>query len=128
MDVKIKVQKAYLWSFVLYLLLISCVSCQEKKEIKTPSYVIGRDTMVQMLAEIHLLESSMGIRIFDEKKIAEGRNLIKTKIYKQYGVSKERFFKSYDYYTQSSTTIDTIYMDVITEISKRQAEQLNIKK
>ena len=80
--------------------------------------------MVQILTEMHLLESSLGIRIFEEKKIVDTRNIVKSKIYEQYGVSKERFFKSYNYYTKNSTAMDTIYTDIISEISKRQAEQL----
>jgi hypothetical protein len=124
MDVKLKVQKTKLWLIVLFFSVVSLISCKEKKLELRPNYVIGKDTMVQMLAEIHLLESSIGIRIFEEKKIIYTRNIVKSKIYKKYGVSKERFFKSYNYYTQNSESIDTIYTDVISEISKRQFELL----
>jgi hypothetical protein len=124
MDVRIKVLKVQFRSIALCLLIFFCISCKEKKEEKIPNYIIGKDTMVQILTEMHLLESSLGIRIFEEKKIVDTRNIVKSKIYEQYGVSKERFFKSYNYYTKNSTAMDTIYTDIISEISKRQAEQL----
>jgi hypothetical protein len=124
MDVKVKVQNARLWPIVLCFSVFSFISCKEKKQELRPDYVIGKDTMVQILAEIHLLESSIGIRVFEEKKIVYTRNIVKSKIYKKYGVSKERFFKSYNYYTKDNEAIDTIYTDVISEISKRQFELL----
>jgi hypothetical protein len=124
MDVKFKIQRVFLFSFTILGVLMGISSCKENKIESIPSYVIKKDTMVHILAEIHLLESSMGIRIFDEKQIAYSRNKIKSKIYKKHGVSKERFFKSYDYYSQNSASLDTIYTDVISEISKLQAMQL----
>ena len=124
MDVKIKVQKVKLWPIALCLLLIGLISCKEKKVEKIPSNILGKDTMVQILTEMHLIESSLGIRIFEDKKIIHTRNVIKAKVYQQYGVSKDRFFNSYNYYSQNSAAIDTIYADVISEITKRQAQQL----
>ena len=124
MDVKVKLKKTKLWLIVLCFSVVSFTSCKEKKQELRPTYVIAKDTMVQILAEVHLLESSIGIRIFEEKKIVYTRNIVKSKIYEKYGVSKERFFKSYNYYTKNSESIDTIYTDVISEISKRQFELL----
>ena len=124
MDVKVKLKKTKLWLIVLCFSVVSFTSCKEKKQELRPTFVIAKDTMVQILAEVHLLESSIGIRIFEEKKIVYTRNIVKSKIYKKYGVSKERFFKSYNYYTKNSESIDSIYTDVISEISKRQFELL----
>ena len=124
MDVKVKLKKTKLWLIVLCFSVVSFTSCKEKKQELRPTYVIAKDTMVQILAEVHLLESSIGIRIFEEKKIVYTRNIVKSKIYKKYGVSKERFFKSYNYYTQRPAVIDSIYIDVISEISKKEAEQI----
>lgn len=123
MDVKFKEAKVHFKAIALCLLIFACISCHQKKEVKIPVDIIGQDTMVQILTEMHLLESSLGIKIFEEKKIVDTRNLVKSKIYEQFGVSKERFFKSYTYYTQNSAVIDTIFTDIISEISKRQAEQ-----
>mgnify|MGYP000967563473 CR=1 FL=1 len=109
---------------VIFLLFASCKGKIEKPELARPKDLMGRDTMVILLTEMHLLESSLGIRIFEDKKIINTRNAVKDKIYKDYGVSKERFMSSYNYYVQKSTTIDSIFTDVISEISKRQALQL----
>jgi hypothetical protein len=97
-------------------------SCKHQKTEIKPVHLIGKDTMVKVLADIHLLEASLGIKVFEEKKMDHTRNLIKEKIYGNYAVSKKQFFDSYNYYSQHSAQLDSIYTDVITEISKRQSE------
>jgi hypothetical protein len=124
MDVKNKTSFTKFWFVILSCFIINTISCKEEKKEQKPNYVIGRDTMVLILTEIHLLESSLGIRVIEDVKIKNTRNLVKAKIYKDYSVSKEQFFKSYNYYTQRPAVIDSIYIDVISEISKKQAEQI----
>ena len=127
MDVSFSQKKINNFPLILCVILLLFASCKGKVEepaFARPNDLMGRDTMVLLLTEMHLLESSLGIRIFEEKKIINTRNTVKDKIYKDYGVSKERFMSSYNYYVQKSTTIDSIFTDVISEISKRQALQL----
>ena len=127
MDVSLSQKKVNYFPLIFCLAFVFFTSCKEniqQAELSKPKDLMGRDTMVILLTEMHLLESSLGIRIFEDKKIINTRNTIKDKIYKDYGVSKERFMSSYNYYVQKSTTIDSIFTDVISEISKRQALQL----
>lgn len=119
MDVKFKL---HLNRFVLMLCALFIFSCASKKEGPVPADIISKDTMILILTDIHLLESSLNLRIFEDRKLMNARNAIKPKIYKNYGVSKEQFFKSYTYYANKPLLIDSIYTDVISEISKRQAK------
>lgn len=108
----------------LCFLLIGINSCKEEPKEKIPTNLISTDTMVLIITDFHLIESSLGIRIFEDKKMMNTRNILKSKIYKDYGVTKENFFESYNYYTQKNEIIDSIYANVLTEITKRQAKQL----
>lgn len=121
MDVKGNRVDAGRWFIIIFISIITLSSCKEKvQENPPPRNLITKDTMVKLLAEMHLLESSFGIKIFEDKKIISSRNAIKSKIYKDYGVTKDRFFESYNFYVQQPLIIDSIYTDVISEISKRQ--------
>jgi hypothetical protein len=120
MDVKMLPRLSFLYFFTIASFFFS--NCNQKSKEVVPNYVIAKDTMVHLLAEIHLLESSLGIKIFEERKIINARNLVKSKIYKDYRISRERFVKSYNYYALNPMLIDSIYIDVISEITKRQAE------
>lgn len=124
MDVIAQFTSAKICLLAFCFLVFGTISCKEEKKETIPAGLIGKDTMVMIISEFHLLEASLGVKIFEDKKIIETRNLLKAKIYKDYGVSKEKFFKSYRYYAQNNQLIDSIYTNVISEISKRQAEQL----
>jgi hypothetical protein len=125
MDVKHQLAYRKFIKLALCLILLVIGACKEKQvNLEIPKDIIAKDTMVQLLTEMHLLESSLGIRIFEERKISNTRNLLKAKIYSNYHVSKDRFLKSYDFYAKQPNVIDSMYVDVISEITKRQAEQL----
>jgi hypothetical protein len=122
MDVKIKSRCCYDLTLFFIALIMLSLGCKPANKQSKPKNIIGRDTMVMILADIHLLETSLGIKVFEDRKMNETRNHIKEKIYKKYLVNKKQFRLSYDYYAMQSATIDSIYIDVISEISKRQAE------
>ncbi len=123
MDVSIKVLRVKIIPIVFCTIFCFISACSEPKQEPIPLGIIAQDTMVQMLAEIHLLESSLSVRIADESSLKNTRNAIKSKIYLNFGVSKEQFYKSYKYYAEKPVLIDSIYINVISEISKRQVEQ-----
>lgn len=126
MDVKIKSKCCYDLTLFFIALIMLSLGCKPANKQSKPKNIIGRDTMVMILADIHVLEASLGIKVFEDRKMNQTRNHIKQKIYKNYSVSKKQFLLSYDYYAMQSATIDSIYMDVISEISKRQAERKKI--
>jgi len=122
MDVNTKILQSKIILLISCFILIFVAACNDSKIEKIPSNIIGKDTMVLMLAEMHLLESSLGIRIFEDKKLMNTRNSVKTKIYKDFGISKEQFYKSYEYYSLKPMLIDSMYINVISEITERQAK------
>ncbi|MFN4811032.1 MAG: DUF4296 domain-containing protein [Bacteroidota bacterium] len=122
MDVKIKSRCCYDLTLFFTALIMLGLGCKPANKQSKPKNIIGRDTMVMILADIHLLEASLGIKVFEDRKMNETRNHIKEKIYKKYLVNKIQFRSSYDYYAMQSANIDSIYIDVISEISKQQAE------
>jgi hypothetical protein len=125
MDVVIKSLIRLVLISMVCISLFGVNSCQQKEpKEKLPVGLIGKDTMVKIITEFHLIESSLGIRIFEDKKMMNTRNSLKAKIYSDYGITKEKFIESYSYYAKNNDLIDSIYADVLTEISKRQAEQL----
>jgi len=70
MDVILSQKKINNFSLIFCVILLLFASCKgkiEKPELARPKDLMGRDTMVILLTEMHLLESSLGIRIFEEK-------------------------------------------------------------
>ena len=124
MDVKVKLHQLSIAVKVCLLISLFSASCAHQNESAVPADIISKDTMILILTDIHLLESSLNLRIFEDRKLMNARNAIKPKIYRDYGVTKAQFYKSYDYYANKPLLIDSIYTDVISEISKQQAKQV----
>ena len=113
-------------TLILFLVMSMLLfSCQSKKPEIVPTAIIGKDTMVQMLTELHLIEASLAIKMTEKRKINALRNELKEKLYAKYGMKKERFYDSYNYYKERPQIIDSLYINVLTELSKKQAQLLN---
>ncbi len=120
MDVKLKLT----FFVILISFLLTSTACNKKtpSTVAPPHHVIAKDTLVLILADFHVLEASLTLKMLDDKTTANMRNVLKDKIYKDYNVSKERFFNSYAYYEKKPIALDSIYCEVITEITQRQSK------
>ncbi|MCC6251622.1 MAG: DUF4296 domain-containing protein [Bacteroidia bacterium] len=126
MDVNLKryLQKLY-YIAIAFVMLIIIASCHKNETAPTPSIrPIGVDTIVKVLADIHLIEASVNIRFIEDYKKQETRNTLKSKIYKQYGITALKFKESYDYYSENPILLDSIYTEVITEITQRELKTI----
>ena len=103
--------------FLSSLILISC----SKNEEKIPADIISKDKMVQVMVDIHLAEarSQMGTPFNDVK--AQKQSYYKF-IFKKHKISYEQLRKSLNYYSAHPEIFSEVYDEVITELSKKQAE------
>jgi hypothetical protein len=100
-------------------LLISC----SKKEVEIPDDVIPRDTMIVVLAEIHLAEATiqvLNVELNDStKKAAVG---LYRHIFSKHKITQANFKKSFDFYRNEPTYLHAMYDEVITRLSEDQAK------
>ncbi|MBK7964641.1 MAG: DUF4296 domain-containing protein [Bacteroidetes bacterium] len=98
------------------------ISCS-KKEVKIPADVIPRDTMIVILAEIHLAEATiqvLNVDVNDSTKIASFG--LYRYIFSKHNISQDLFKKSFDYYRSEPAYFHTMYDEVITHLSEDQAK------
>lgn len=109
-------------------LCFCCVlfSCSKKEE-KIPAGIISEDLMVQVMVDVHLAESrSQYNSSFDDaKKIKQGYYKF---IFNKYKITSEQLFKSWTFYAAHPEIFSAVYDEVITELSKKQAETSKIIK
>lgn len=98
-------------------------SCSlEQKEIIIPDYVITQDSMVHILADVHIQEAIMN------QYNQEGRHMKMNPvkqyqlIFDKYKISKERYDSSYQFYLDNPSLLNKIYENVVIELTKMQAE------
>ena len=116
---RFKVQGSRFIKIVLMLcvLIFGC----SKKEEKIPPDIIQKDIMVRVMTDMHLAESHAQFSsAYDNSKNTK-QSYYKF-IFDKYKISYEQFMKSWKYYTAHPEIFSKIYDEVITELSKKQAE------
>lgn len=105
--------------------LIGC----SKKEVEIPNDVIPRDTMIVVLAEVHLAEATiqvLNVDLNDSTKIASFG--FYRHIFSKHNITQELFKRSFDFYRSEPAYFHTMYDEVITRLSEDQAKNASLPK
>ncbi|MBN2175336.1 MAG: DUF4296 domain-containing protein [Bacteroidales bacterium] len=114
------------FQILIFLLLLGYIitGCTSKiDEVgPPPPDLIPRDTMVNIIADIHLMDAIMqnaqkrGDDQLENKKI-----ILYESIMEKHQITRDQFESSLEYYEQNLDVIDAIYADVITRLSKMKS-------
>lgn len=103
----------------LAIVLLGCLSAcsAEIKLPDAPKDLIPRDTMVVLLKDLTILESGIqnryqNVSIYYKVMTASGKAYLKSK-----NIDPKRFERSFDYYVAHSEELQSIYQEVIDDIS-----------
>lgn len=108
--------------FSIFLFLISCNNVKTPK----PKDLIPKDTMVNLLLDMHLSNRSRNIKAINGKRKINYFPLI----YKKYKIDSSRFKRSHEYYMKELPEYIAIYKkmeDSIVGLLKKDEKQLKIK-
>ncbi len=129
---------------MLLLLLVLVIACQnEAEKVKLPDQptdLIAKEKMIQVLADVHLLEAALsnhtsknpnnfpGVRA-NGNELEEEANVVTVakkipyyNIFKKHGVTQKQYESSITWYAAQPEVYNEIYSGVITELSRRQAQ------
>ncbi len=104
--------------------LISCAS--PEKEI--PKDVIPKEKMVGLITEVELTQALIKLKsankdtIESKSEMFEGIHTNFEELFKEFSTTEEQFNNSLTYYGQKPETLENIYLRVINNLSKKQAE------
>ncbi|MDQ3112412.1 MAG: DUF4296 domain-containing protein [Bacteroidota bacterium] len=130
---------------VALLFLFSC-SQPEPEAVKKPDDLIPEEQMVQVIADVHLLEAALNVRTpqvvrpagpFPKTLEVPRDTLIKAvivdpnapppigwyDIFKKHGITKERYETSMAWYSAQPEKLNSLYDKVITELTTRQLKK-----
>lgn len=106
--------------FTGILLFSSC--SLEQKEISIPDYVITQDSMIHILADVHIQEAMMNQYSQEGRHMKMNPEKQYQLIFDKYHISKERYDSSYQFYLDNPSLLNKIYENVIIELTKKQSE------
>lgn len=107
---------------MLSVLLVACAE-NEEQPVAPPADVLHHDTMVNVLVDFHILESSLILNVMQDDK-APGDSTRYYNIYKAHNISRERFDASFRYYAARPEELNEIYERVLERLNTMQAEAL----
>jgi len=117
----IKVKFRYAAVMCIFFLLFSCA--EKRLSDKTPPGIIKPDKMVDILCDLHIAESGLEHKGFYGDSLDIYINDYYFAIFQKYGISKEKYIKSINFYLENPYILEIIYRKVTERF-----EQLNSEK
>ena len=98
-------------------MLLSC-----SRDIKLPDDIIPEEKMVEVVAEIEFTQALIKLKFSNKDSLINQAQLF-NEVYTKFNTSEKQFNKSLVYYSEQPEILDSIYVKVITKLSKKQAEE-----
>lgn len=118
--------RTYLVSVIIVAQLFAACN-PEKGTEEIPANIIPADSMVQLLADLHIAESQLLLT-----GVGQDARMPKSAIINQVllnrNIDTATFHRSFEYYSNHPAIFEKVYESVTEEIGKRQAEQAGTKK
>jgi len=101
---------------VIFFILMVLLSCNNSSS-KIPTDVISRDSMISIIADLHLADAIL-LNTNVQSKISNiSSNYIYKKVLDKYKITKQRFDYSINYYAENPSLLDSLYYKVIERLS-----------
>lgn len=104
----------------IFIFCLLSASCGNGNKVKIPKDVIPPDSMVEVLTDIHMVKAAqqlgMVIDTTDTSKFISFNY-----VWKKHRITEGQYKKSLDFYTHNPATLDSIYENVLSNLSKQKA-------
>ncbi len=108
-------------SLLLCATLLLFISCASKSK-KTPATILKSDKMVAVLIDIHLADAAVNLSNYGQSNLPNDKEKLYSQVYLKHQLDKKIVEESFAYYSQNPEEFEKIFDDVITGLSKKQAE------
>ena len=103
------------------LLVVFLAGCTGKK-INIPEAVLQPAEMKSILVDVHVAQAAIGIHAVNDSVQYSLEDYLAF-IYKNHHTNREQFDSSMKFYASNPEMLDSIYKDVIEDLSKRQGQE-----
>jgi hypothetical protein len=116
----------YLQKFLaLNILLLALFSCTGKQKdfspLPRPTHLLNKAQMAELLTQVHLLEAAVNLKNAQNQSLNKRDSLPYNDIFRKYNIDYAQFQENYKYYASTPKELETIYDEVITDLTRMQA-------
>lgn len=109
------------------IVLLTLVGCSGRKGPQAPQDLIQKDSMIAIMVDIHIADAVADQRFGSDKPNLDFTNALYHRIYENHHVSANQYKASFTYYETQPAEMNKMYEQVITELSKKEAELKKVK-
>ena len=107
-------------------LLVLFFSCEKKKEAPIPQNILSQEKMVTLLVDIHIVGASLNLNLVPSANIMK-KDGTYDNILKRNHINKQQYDESMAFYMNNPELWNKVYEGVLSELSKKQAREINKK-
>jgi len=107
---------------LLFVIIILSLSACNRFGDQKPVDLIPQKNMVDILVDIHVADAVVEHKFGPTTTNIAMTNALYNRIYQNYGITAAQYKTSYKYYEAHPDIMDKMYTQVITELSKKEAE------
>lgn len=109
------------------ILLLTLVSCHSKSGAPAPDNLISKDSMISVMVDIHIADAVGDQRYGTDKPNRDFTNAVYARIYQNHHITADQYKTSFAYYEAHPADMNKMYEQVITELSKKEADLKKVK-
>lgn len=107
---------------IFYLLFTFFISCGEKaeKSISIPTHILSKEKIAQVITDIHIAEAESTLNAISDSTFK--RSVYFEEIFEKHQITKQQYEESLAFYISHPEVFNKIYEQVLSDLSKMQAE------
>lgn len=107
------------YALFLFVLLMAC----SKKERIPPADIIPRQTFIELLTDVQLLEAVSKQKMIRTDNPGPRIARYYKKTFEKFEVTEEQFLKSFQWYYEDPADMVAIYEEILNDLVNRQSER-----
>ncbi len=120
--------KKFLAFSILLLTLFSCTGKQKDfSPLPRPKHLLNKTQMAELLTQVHLLEAAVNLKNAQNQSLNKKDSLAYNDIFKKYNIDYAEFQENYKYYASTPKELESIYDEVISDLTRMQAVEARKK-
>ena len=112
----------------IVIFFLGLFSCNAPVQVKGPADLIGREQFVEILKDVRLLEGAYTTRYVKIDSSAFKIDSYYLKLFSDHGITRDRFLKSYEFYTSDLELMMAIEDNLIAKLTIMQTAQDSINR